>query len=131
MEQIKTALEIYRNTYGYYPANSDSNDNNGGWDLGYLGGIGGGDTFIQPLVTSGIFNNISGDPSGTTSANVYRYYLYGAGSGGCDSNRGAFYILGVVDMETSSRPYPGSPGWSCPSRNWQNEFDWVTGSFTN
>ena len=32
-------------------------------------------------------------------------------------------------METSGNPHPNSPGWICPSRNWQDEFDWVTGAF--
>jgi prepilin-type N-terminal cleavage/methylation domain-containing protein len=134
MEQIRTALEIYRNTYGYYPANSDTSalpnvlsDNCGGWDLGYSGS---GDTFIQPLVTSGIFTNIAGDPVGKVCGTAYRYYRYGAGSAGCDITQGDFYVLGVMEMETSGRPHPSSPGWKCPSRNWQTEFDWVTGSFT-
>jgi len=31
-------------------------------------------------------------------------------------------------METSGRPHSDSPGWSCSGRDWQTEFDWVTGS---
>jgi len=67
--------------------------------------------------------------TGTCGGYTYRYYRYSAGSSGCDPARGAFFVLGVVDMETSGNPYPGSPGWKCPNRNWQNEFDWVIGGF--
>lgn len=137
MKQIINALELYKSRYGTYPGNSDSSgtvppgDSCGGWDVGYNGGEGSGDQFIQPLVTAGIMTPVPGDPKGTGCYTAYRYYRYGAGTSGCNVNEGAFYVLGVEDMETSGRPYPGSPGWSCPSRNWQNEFEWVTGKFEN
>lgn len=131
MKQIRNALEVYKTTYGYYPANSDGGDSCGGWDVGFVGGSTGGDTFIQPLVTSGILTRVTGDPKGTACGDAYRYYRYGAGGAGCDATLGDFYVIGITNLEGSSGAYPSSPGWRCPSRNWQNEFEWVAGSFTN
>ncbi|MBU1289742.1 type II secretion system GspH family protein [Patescibacteria group bacterium] len=127
MRQIILGLNLYYDSNGVYPGNTDNDC--GGWDVGYNGGPGSGDPFILPLETAGIIASVSGDPKTTASCGGYRYYRYGAGSSGCDSSRGAFFVLGVVDMETSGRPHPESSGWSCPSRNWQNEMDWVTGGF--
>ena len=124
VNQITKALEIYHSTYGHYPYNTDNDC--GGWDAGNTTG----DSFIQPLISSGITKNVPIDPISKTSCGWgYAYYRYPAGCCGCDPSRGAFYVLGIRDLETSGRPYPDSPGWSCPSRNWQNEFDWVTGKF--
>jgi prepilin-type N-terminal cleavage/methylation domain-containing protein len=122
--EIMKALELYYADYGQYPV-SDY-DGCGGWDIGnkdyrLLNGRGldayfaGGRAPIDPFA--------SGNCSGI------RYYRYGAGSYGCDSSGGAYYVLGITDLETRSWPAPESPGWSCSGRNWQNEFDWVTGSF--
>ncbi len=127
MKQIETALNMYYDTYGYFPANSDNDC--GGWDTGYNGGPASSDPFISPLQTAGLFARTPGDAVTTGSCQGYRYYRYSAGTGGCSSSRGAFFVLGVVDMESTGRPYPGSPGWSCSGRNWQNEADWVIGGF--
>lgn len=126
MKQIQTAMELYYNQNNQYPGNTD-NDNSG-WDTGCHGV---GDVFIQPLKTAGAISKVSCDPSVSSQIGGYAYHRYAAGAFGCDSSHGAFYVLGVRDMETSNRPHPASPGWSCPSRNWQNEFDWVTGRFEN
>ena len=56
-------------------------------------------------------------------------YRYGTGPYGFDFARHKFFVLRAMDMETSARPHPASPGWSCPNRNWQSEFDWVIGAF--
>ena len=77
----------------------------------------------------GIMDNPPRDPNATGNCNGYRYYRYGAGGYGCDSNRGNYYVLGVTDMETSGNPHPASQGWSCSGRNWQSEMEWVTGGF--
>jgi prepilin-type N-terminal cleavage/methylation domain-containing protein len=129
MKQILTALELYREMYGVYPANTDENsDGCGGWDIGYLGQ---NDIFIDPLRTSGIMK-APGDPlPGVCITKGYRYYRYPAGTNSCDASRGDFFVLGVSDLETSSGMHPSSPGWVCPSRSWNVEFEWVTGGFTN
>lgn len=128
MRQIQTALDLYYDKFGYFPGNNDNDC--GGWDAGFNGGTSSGDPFIGPLASEGIIK-VPGDPATTGACEGYRYYRYPAGSSGCDAAKGAFYVLGVVNMETSPNPYPGSPGWSCPSRNWQSEMEWVTGRFEN
>ncbi len=125
MKQIMTALAMYYDKNGRYPTiSSDSCCD--GWDQGPCGS----DPFIGALETAGLMAKVPTDPQGGSGTGCYgyRYYRYSGGYS-CDAARGAFYVLGVSDMETSGRPHPQSPGWSCPGRNWQNEFDWVTGSF--
>ncbi len=118
MKQIMTALESYYDSNSRYP-DSDF-DGCGGWDVGNL---------TYPLLTNrltGIMDPAPVDPLiKNDSCLGYRYFRYGT-SYGCTR---PFYVLGVTDMETSGRPHPDSHGWSCPTRNWQNEMDWVTGSF--
>jgi prepilin-type N-terminal cleavage/methylation domain-containing protein len=126
IHQIQTALEMYRLAYNAYPGNTDNDCS--GWDTGFNGGQDSGDPFISQL--SSIELNAPGDPNSTSSCGGYKYYKYGAGSSGCDTTKGAFYVI-EVNMESSGNPYPTSPGWSCPLRNWQTEADWVTGSFEN
>lgn len=131
LNQIVTALQFYLDEYGQYPGNTDNDCS--GWDNGRVGGPDSADSFILPLQTAGFISRTPGDPTATGNCNGYLYHFYscsGGGTGypcyGCDR---PFFVLGIVDAESSSRPYPGSPGWSCPNRNWQNEFDWVVGGF--
>lgn len=129
MQQILSALEMYYNDNGVYPGNRDRGDCMG-WDTGYNGGPASNDPFIQDLVDAGFFTRTPGDPTTTGNCDGYAYFRYSAGSYNCNSLRGNFFVLGVHNMETSGRPHPTSPGWNCPgNRNWQNEFDWVTGRF--
>ena len=125
MRQILLALQLYYDKYERYPSISADGCCDG-WDQGPCGT----DPFIGALTTEGLIQTPT-DPSGGSGTGCYgyNYYRYSAGSYGCDSSRGAYFVLGVRDMETSCRPHPDSPGWSCPSRNWQNEFDWVIGDF--
>ena len=126
MKQIQSALELYYDSNGSYPGNTDNDCS--GWDAGFNGGPGSGDPFIQPLKVGG-FIATPGDPTATGSCGGYAYYRYSAGNDGCNASSGAYFVLGVRNMETSGNPHPSSPGWSCPSRNWQTEFDWVIGGF--
>ncbi|MFH1956497.1 MAG: type II secretion system protein [Patescibacteria group bacterium] len=127
MKQIQTALEFYYDKYNRYPdiSNDACCD---GFDQGPCQGD---PTFIGALVLEGFLPTPVADPSGGfgTGCYGYNYYRYSSGYSGCDSLRGNFYVLGVRDMETSGNPHPQSPGWSCTGRNWQDEFDWVTGRF--
>jgi prepilin-type N-terminal cleavage/methylation domain-containing protein len=125
MQSIQKALELYYIAHGVYPFP----DVDGcGWDIGNA---------THPMFTNaGMNGNFAGnkppvDVWKQDACSGYRYYLYPAGSYGCPASRGPFYVLGVTDMESTGDPYPGSPGFSCPGRNWQDEFDWVTGAFTN
>ncbi|MBU0661692.1 type II secretion system GspH family protein [Patescibacteria group bacterium] len=129
LRQIRTALELYYDKFNTWPARTNDSCCDG-WDQGPCGTE---ETFIQPLVDEGFMGQVPIDPSGGagTGCYGYNYYVYGAGSYGCDSTKGSFYVLGVRDLETDSRPpakFSGS-GWNCPSRDWQNEFDYVIGGF--
>lgn len=126
MQSIKKALELYYIDNRNYPP--PDVDGCGGWDVGNA--------------TLPLFYNVNMAKyfAGNTppvdiwrSGNCqgYTYYRYPAGSFGCIPERGDFYVLGIRDMETSDVPYPESPGWSCKDRNWQDEFDWVTGDYSN
>jgi len=125
MRQIVLALEMYYDDNENYPSRT-SDACCDGWDQAPCGAD---NAFIADLV--GHMTVVPVDPvEGLgTGCYGYNYYVYGAGSYGCDSVNGRFYVLGIRDMETSSRPHPESPGWQCPNRNWQNEFDWVVGGF--
>lgn len=126
MRTIQEALERYYEKHGRYPSRSGNHCHNG-WETCDNG------EFIPALVNEGFLEEHMIDPSGPTSGpsgcGNYRYYRYGAGGGGLDPAKGAFYVLGIKDMETSGRPHSDSPGWLGPTRDWQEEFDWVTGSF--
>jgi len=117
MKQIKAALEMYYISNGRYP-DSDGGGS-GGWDT-----PGNGD-FIASLKNNGFLSVNFSDPLTNDAFGNYAYYRYPAGGYGDK----AFYVLGIKDMEGSGNPYPSSPGWSCPTRIWQTEFEWVTGNF--
>lgn len=118
MHQMQIALDFYYDSFGRYPDSDYAG--NGGWDTP------GNGTFITPLVSNKFLPAHLLDPTINDINGNYRYYRYPAGNAGCVN---AFYVLGVTDMETSGSPYPSSPGWSCPGRNWNGEFEWVTGKF--
>ncbi|MEA3368793.1 MAG: prepilin-type N-terminal cleavage/methylation domain-containing protein [Candidatus Ratteibacteria bacterium] len=124
LQQIQLALEMYYDDNHHYPVNTDNDCY--GWDAGYDNS----DPFIQPLEDGGYMTKVPTDPISKPGNSCwgYRYHRYGAGSDGCDSDRGAFYVLGV-NLEASDGPHPASPGWSCPDRDWQDEREWVTGAF--
>jgi prepilin-type N-terminal cleavage/methylation domain-containing protein len=126
MQTIRTALIMYYAKYGRYP--DPTGNDCGGWDTGYNGGIGSGDKFIQQLADAGVISTVPGDPTSTSACGGYRYYRYGGGYYTTCCNNGTFFVLGITGMETGAHPNPSSPGWSCPGfRDWQGEFDWVTG----
>lgn len=128
MRQLQLALDLYQDQHDAYPENTD--DDCGGWDTGFDGGIGSGDPFITPLTSDNLIKT-PGDPITTGNCGGYAYYLYPAGSYNCDPEKGDFYVLGIRYMEKSPLPHYSSPGWSCPLRDWQPEFYWVTGKFIN
>jgi len=128
MGQILLALQLYYDKYERYPSISANSWDAccDGWDQGPCAG----NPFIGALTTEGLIQTPT-DPSGGSGTGCYgySYYRFPAGDYGCDSSRGAYFVLGVRDMETSGHPHPDSPGWSCPGRNWEDEFDWVIGGF--
>ena len=126
MRSVRQALELYFTQNKQYPGTDG--DGCGGWDVGNA---------AHPLFSGQgmdqFFNNKIApvERSQTEDCNGYRYYRYAAGDYGCPVARGAYYVVGVGNMETTGNPHPASPGWSCPGRNWQDEFDWVSGGYEN
>lgn len=125
MHQMQIALELYYNSFGRYPGSDLAGC--GGWDSSGTPVV--APSFITPLVSNKFLLTDLLDSTINNDCGNYAYYRYNAGSSGCSASRGAFYVLGVRNMETSNNPHPSSLGWSCPSRNWQGEFDWVVGKF--
>jgi prepilin-type N-terminal cleavage/methylation domain-containing protein len=142
MKSIELALELYWQANNVYPGttaqygeNTAGSPSCGGWDVSFDDKDGDGILFIDPLVEGGFISKVPVDPQNTGACGVngqapsYAYYLYNAGTSGCDPAKGRFFVLGIRDTEGSPRPHPDSPGWSCLNRDWQSEFDWVTGGF--
>jgi prepilin-type N-terminal cleavage/methylation domain-containing protein len=121
IKQIQTALALYYDDNNTYP--TSDYDGCGGWDVGNV------DYELLTNKLNTYMADVPRDTIATGDCSGYRYYKYSAGYAGCDPSKGSFYVLGITDLETSSRPHPSSPGWSCPSRNWQGEFDYVLGAF--
>lgn len=152
IRQTITALNLYYDQYGDYPGPVSSygeeengvsgSVNCGGWDSSSADNDGDGKPFIEPLADSGIMAKPPHDPleipivSGWCGGYKFMYYRYSAGDNFCDGARGNYYVLGIPHMESKNgvRPFPNSPGFKCSSgmgsRDWQSEFDWVTGQYS-
>lgn len=141
LKTIMKALEVYKANNGTYPA-VVSTANASGWEVSTNGTS--AMNFLSALVSPNGVSKVPVDPVNTgdptnlnpsynTNEYEYFYYLYPAGSSGCDATRGAFYVLGVTRMDTvaGGASAPSSPGWSCPSRDWRSSGAWVTGGYTN
>ena len=121
LKEMQTALELYYSGAGSYPAGDGAGS--GGWDTP------GNGTFITALVNGRFLSGHIRDPLANDQYGNFKYYRFAAGSHGCATAKGAFYVLGVVDMESVSGSHPRSPGWSCPSRNFGTEMEFVFGRF--
>jgi hypothetical protein len=138
MTQLQKSLAIYHAIDGAYPGPVGSYGEGGAtegcssWDTSAIDRESSGISILDPLFEQDYITAMPVDPvnSTTCSGYQYRYYLFTAGTNGCDASRGAYYVLGVVDMESSSGTHPNSPGFSCSSHDWQNDFEWVTGAYT-
>ena len=129
IRQLQTGLELYFTTNGVYP-NSDEGSgqaaippNVGFWDTPEDG------TFLADLVAAKNMDGHVFDPL-SDQANL-RYYRFPEGTFNCDPARGAYYVLGVVDMETSAGRHPLSPGWACGTVdfNADGSFEFVVGKY--
>lgn len=138
---IRTALEVYKVNNAVYPAPVPTT-NAGGWEVSTNGTT--ATNFLSALVSANGVSRIpvdpvnKGDPTNLNpdpGASIYEYfyYVYGAGSFGCDATRGPFYVLGITRMDgvAANGTSPSSPGWSCSGRNWAGFGAWVTGGYTN
>ena len=138
---IVKALEQYKILNGSYPPVSFSGlGSQSGWEgsareapgeflaalksQNYPGGVP-----VDPI------NNAIGDSivaARSAGESSYYYYRYNAGEHGCDPARGRFFVLGILNMETSDGEHPDSPGHACgTARNWGDEYDWVVAGYEN
>ena len=115
---IVRALELYNARYGNFP-----NEQGSSWETSTTYPT----TFLNELVASGTVNAVPVDRVNTSSGGYYRYYLYSAGSYGCDVSRGDIFILQII------KPGGGvsaqSPGFACPTRDWGTEAWYTVGGF--
>lgn len=138
MAQLQKALAYYHAETGAYPGpvgnygEGGATEGCGGWDSSAVDRDASGIAMLDPLMENGYISAMPSDPNNSTTCSgyQYRYYLFNAGTNGCDSSRGRYYVLGVVDMEASSGAHENSPGFSCSGHDWQTNFEWVTGGFT-
>lgn len=144
MQSIVKALELYKAANGVYPA-AVPTANASGWEVSTDGTT--ATNFLSLLVSSKTVPKVPVDPVNTgtvvntgslgpdyaSSAKLYFYFRYAAGSSGCDVSRGDYYVLGVnrFDTITAGQTAPTSPGFSCSGRNWAIHGAWVTGGYTN
>lgn len=120
MKNISEALAVYKGSKKDYPNERVS----GEWESSNSDPA----QFISELKTSGLVNQVPTDPINDADR-YYRYQLYSAGDGGCDINKGAFYVLQVIDADRSGERSKDSPGFSCANQNWTNEAWYTTGGY--
>ncbi len=123
-KSIEKSLRLYLTQTGalFGPTSTD-----GSWETSAEDAPG---QFMETLVSSGVIGKVPIDPQNTASRH-YRYYLYPAGTSGCDAAKGQFAVFQIIDLETSPRPYAQDPGFTCPSRDWSLEADYSFGIFQN
>jgi prepilin-type N-terminal cleavage/methylation domain-containing protein len=121
LREMQTALELYYSDFQRYPDGDGAGD--GSWDTP------GNGTFISALVDGRYLGGHLHDPLVNDSAGNLRYYRFAAGTADCPFASGAFYVLGVADMETSDGAHTLSPGWTCPDRDFGEEMEFVIGKF--
>ena len=132
IRQLRTAVNLYLSIYGQFPQDSSAaGECNGGWDSPADG------DFVPELVTAGLLNkdviDISNYNDNNGNCGNYQYRHYSAGHFGCDPSRGKFYVLQIVDLESTpgfgmfgaGGQYPSSPGYdtSCPAG--PSAWDWA------
>jgi type II secretion system protein G len=116
VKSIQKAIDQYYIDRGAYPAASAAV---GGWDVSNDA------AFITSLTQAGYLAEVPSDPINNATYN-YRYFVYPAGSYGCVGAQ-PFYVIGLTNFETAAyvTKYPGY--CRCTGRNWNAEFDYVTG----
>ena len=125
LQNTQKALDLYYDATSHWP---EGYDDGYGWDEGFHSPQ--DKKFIQPLVDKNFLLFPPGDPQ-FYGAKAFKYKVYDAGYAGCPTERGKFYVLGITELESDTRPpqkYTGS-GFACSGRDWQKEFDYVVGKF--
>lgn len=130
IKKIHQGVELYRVQNGTFPPVTSGNTDSTGWEVSYTAS----NSFIPPLVTSGIMSTIPFDPVNDSSS-YYRYFRYTAGTNFCDSTKGQFYVLQVRKTSNTVKIGDGGPGFTCTNgsgtRNWALEGVWTVGGFIN
>ena len=139
MNQIEIALEQYYLDNGSFPAYNtgaweaegcNPSGWGGYWDTSTVDSNGDGNKFIDFLKDPRYFpGGVPVDPLNTPGTCGYIFFVKEAGYSGCPIENGGFYLLGVVDMETSDGKYPNSPDFHCGSLFYNQYFDWFDGHF--
>lgn len=125
LANLQKALDLYHDAHGTWP---EGDDDGSGWDEGMHSSQ--DRSFIRPLVEKNFILVTPSDPK-FYGAKAYKYHLYEAGYAGCSRAKGRFYVLGIPDLESDTRPpkkFTGS-GFRCKNRDWGEEFDYVIGKF--
>jgi prepilin-type N-terminal cleavage/methylation domain-containing protein len=138
LHQLRNALNLYMLNHGDYPqgGTNPSGECNGGWDSSSDG------DFIPELRAEGLIAKDLLDPSinnNNGNCGNYQYAHFDAGDWGCDPARGRYYVLQVIDMESTPSfpgaggpPFPTSPGFSCPGQDFSHVWaEYVIGEFEN
>lgn len=118
IKTIRNAIEQYYWDKGSYPL-ANTNSSYGGWDVSHDG------DFISTLVDAGYLSEAPADPINDSTYH-YRYYVYEKGSYGCAGEK-QFYVLGIRNFETAEFAAKNKGFFKCASRDWNNEFAYVTG----
>jgi type II secretion system protein G len=118
LENVKSAIDKFHGDKGRYPA-AKQNASYGGWDVSQDG------DFIPELVAEGYLTTAAKDPINDETFQ-YRYFVYDKGSAGCNGDA-AFYVLGARAFETNEFARKNKGQFKCSSRNWGDEFAYVTG----
>ena len=124
---IQKALDLYHDTYHQWPKGDDDGM---GWDEGFHSKQ--DKNFIKPLIDKNFTLVTPSDPK-FFGQKAIKYTVYEAGYGGCAKEKGNFYVLGITDLESDTRPpknFTGS-GFNCKNKDWQKDFDYVVGKFEN
>ena len=128
LTSLVKAIQIYKHRNGAFPTiNTPYAMTHGGWDSSAKAPT----TFLSALVPDET-QVIPLDPVNDDGMNGgrfgYRYYVYDAGSSGCDATKGRYFVL-VGRTDNNAKKLEGHEGFSCPLRDWSGEGSWVVGGF--
>lgn len=103
---IQKALELYKIEHGRYPAAQASPGING-WEVSL------DPNFLTSL--GSVASALPTDPKNSRDpAHYYSYYRYTAGSNGCPSSAGAYYVLVLIGLEATDGRDISNVGSVCP-----------------
>ena len=122
---LQKALDLYYDSFDSWPKGDDDGL---GWDEGFHSES--DRRFIQPLVQREYLPVTAHDPKYYGGKSL-KYAVFEPGYAGCPINKGSYYVLGITELEADTRPATENTGsgFSCPMRDFGQEFDYVVGKF--